>query len=54
MGKYKVEIQPTAEKDLSKHKKSGKKSNSYEITPKILFNYKVHVSSVRKGITFCK
>lgn len=31
MGKYKVEIQPTAEKDLSKHKKSGNKATQLKI-----------------------
>lgn len=31
MGKYKVEIQPTAEKDLSKHKKSGNKATRLKI-----------------------
>jgi hypothetical protein len=43
MGKYKVEIQPTAEKDLSKHKKSGNKNNRSENTPKFLFTHKEQV-----------
>lgn len=31
MGKYKVEIQPTAEKDLSKDKKAGNKATQLKI-----------------------
>lgn len=41
MGKYKVEIQPTAEKDLSKHKKSGNKATQLKII-KILDELKEH------------
>ncbi len=41
MGQYIVKIQPTAEKDLSKHKKFGNKAVSIKII-KMLDELKVH------------
>lgn len=41
MGKYKVEIQPSAEKDLAKHKKAGNKTTNNKII-KILDELLIH------------